>query len=82
MKKILHILKVKDDPSPLKIIQKQAETNAVTVVLIQDAGELKVDLKGVTVWKLAEEGVAPSGPTLGYKELLDEIFKADMVVTW
>lgn len=83
MKRILHILKRKDDPSPLKIIQKQAEGNDVTVVLIQDAKDLGLALKGVKVLKLSEAGAAPAAePILGYKELLDEIFKADTVVTW
>ncbi|HEY5599062.1 MAG TPA: hypothetical protein VIK48_00110 [Candidatus Manganitrophaceae bacterium] len=85
MKRILHILKRKNDPYPLEIIRKQSETNEVTVILIQEATHLELKGTKASVSILREdqeEGRPASYPSIGYKEMLDRIFNADLVVTW
>ena len=87
MKKVLHILKRKDDFS-LEIIRKEAGSNEVTVILIQDAVGLHLNGSGAKVFILSDDleelkdRKRLSYPTIGYKEMLDAILSADTVVTW
>lgn len=84
MKRILHILKRKDDPAPLEIIREQSGSNEVVVILIQDAAGL--ELKGIKgeVFALADdlEGETPAHPPIGYQKLLGYILDSESVVTW
>jgi hypothetical protein len=85
MKRILHILRRKDDPTPLEIIREQSESNELVVILIQDA--VGLELKGIKgqVFVLADDlksGEAPAHPPIGYKELLGYILDSESVVTW
>jgi hypothetical protein len=84
MKRILHILRRKDDPTPLEIIQRQSESDELVIILIQDAVGLK--LKGIKgqVFTLADDlkGETPIHPSIGYKEMLRYILDSENVVTW
>lgn len=85
MKRILHILRWKEDPAPLEVIRGQAESNDLTVILIQDA--VGLELKGVKgrVFALAEDlkdGGASAHPPISYKEMLGYILDSENVVTW
>lgn len=90
MKRILHILKRKDDSNAVAVIRTQAQSNEVTVLLIQDAVDL--ELQGVKgqIFSVAEDDVAedekPSKnafhPQIGYKEMLGYILDSETVVTW
>lgn len=85
MKKILHILKRKGDPFPLGIIRKEAGSNEVTVILIQDAVDLDLNGTAAKVFALSEDSKdskSASYPRIGYKEMLEFILNADTVVTW
>lgn len=85
MKKILHILKKKEDSFPLDIIRKEAGSNEVSVILIQEAVDLNVNGIGAKVFVLSEDlkdQKNPSYPRIGYKEMLEFILDADTVVTW
>ena len=85
MKRILHILKRKEDLFPLEIIRKEAGSNEVSILLIQDAVGLNLNGLGAKVFVLSEDLKDPqnrSYPQIGYKEMLDFILKADSVVTW
>jgi len=84
MKKILHILKKKEDRFPLDIIQKEAGSNEVTVLLIQGAVDLNLNGSEAEVFVLSDdaEGSKSAYPRVGYKEMLDFILNADTVVTW
>ncbi|MDC4222834.1 MAG: hypothetical protein MPW14_06945 [Candidatus Manganitrophus sp.] len=85
MKRILHILKRKDDPAPLEIIRRQSESNELVIILIQDA--VGLELKGVKgkVFTLADDlkgGETPAHPPIGYKEMLGYILDSESIVTW
>lgn len=85
MKRILHILKRKDDPIALEIIRKESVLNEVTVLLIQEAVDL--DLNGIraNIFILDEdiEGRNPTlYPKIGYKEMIDRIMQSETVATW
>ncbi len=70
---------------PLDVIQREAGSNEVTVILIQDAVDLNLNGSGTKVFVLSEDLKDPkniSYPRIGYKELLDAILNADQVVTW
>ncbi|HZR47127.1 MAG TPA: hypothetical protein VFA47_10510 [Candidatus Manganitrophaceae bacterium] len=84
MKKILHILKKKEDRFPLDIIQKEAGPNEVTVLLIQEAVDLDLNGSGAKVFVLSDDAGESklAYPRVGYKEMLDFILNADTVVTW
>lgn len=84
MKKILHILKKKEDRFPLDIIQKEAGSNEVTVLLIQEAVDLDLNGWGAKVFVLSDDAGESKSvyPRVGYKEMLDFILNADAVVTW
>lgn len=67
------------------MIQKEAGSGDVTVVLIQEAVSLELNGLDATVLVLSEdskETTPTSYPRIGYKEMLDLIFRADTVVTW
>ncbi len=93
MKRILHILKERDDAYPLELIRKQAETDHVVVILIRDAIGVEIPDSKVSVCVLSEDRkdqeiqnpVFP-GPVphrrIGYKEMLEMIFACDTVLTW
>lgn len=85
MKRILHILRRKDDPAPLEIIRGQSESNELVIILIQDA--VGLELKGVKgkVFALSDDlkgGETPAHPPIGYKEMLGYILESESVVTW
>jgi sulfur transfer complex TusBCD TusB component (DsrH family) len=85
MKRILHILKRKDNPAPLEIIREQSESNELVIILIQDA--VGLELKGIKgeVFALADDlkgGETPAHPPIGYKEMLGYILDSESVVTW
>lgn len=85
MKRILHILKRKDDPIALEIIRKESVLNEVTVLLIQEAVDL--DLNGIraNIFVLDEEAEGQNSlryPKIGYKEMLDQIMRSETVATW
>ncbi len=85
MKRILHILKRKDDPAPLEIIRAQSESYDLIIILIQDASGL--ELKGIKgqVFALADDlkgGETSAHPQISYKEMLGYILDSESVVTW
>lgn len=84
MKRILHILRRKDDPTPLEIIRGQSESNELVIILIQDA--VGLELKGIKgeVFTLADDlkGREPAHPQISYKEMLGYILDSESVVTW
>lgn len=85
MKRVLHILKRKDDAFPLEIIRKETQSNEVNVVLIQDAVDLNLNGIVAKVYLLSEDSKNSknsSDPRIGYREMLDLILAADTVVTW
>jgi len=83
MKKILHILR-KDDRLAIETISKQAMHDKVTVLMIQEATQLKMDgIEGIEVFVLGEDMRHPTRhQKIGYGEMIDMIFKADQVITW
>ncbi len=84
---ILHILK-KNDALALDVIRRQAASNAVTILLIQEAADLSAaDLRisnpGVAVFALKDDAKTDIHyPHIGYDEMLDHILAADRIVTW
>ena len=84
MKRILHILKRKDDPKAVEVIRTQAQSNAVTVLLIQEAVDLELQGIKARVFALAEDArqKKPFHPQIGYKEMLDHVLDSETVVTW
>ncbi len=85
MKRILHILKQKEDLPAVEIIRAQAQSNAVTVLLIQDAVDLELQGVNAQVFALAEDAknqMKPFHPQIGYKEMLAYILDSETVVTW
>ena len=78
-------MKKKDDPFPIEIIRKEAGSNEVSVILIQDAVDLRLDETGAKIYVLSEDlkdSQNSSYPQIGYKEMLDFILTADSVITW
>lgn len=84
MKRILHILKRKDDAGAVEVIRAQAESNEVTVLLIQEAVDLELQGMKAKVVALAEDAKNQKAfhPQIGYKEMLDYILNSETVVTW
>lgn len=85
MKKILHIVKKKDDPVCLEVIGKQAGSNDLSVILIQDAVDLNLNGTGTKIFVLSDDltgSKKAAYPKIGYKEMLDAILNAETVVTW
>jgi hypothetical protein len=84
MKRILHLLKRKDDSFALDIIRKEIGSNEVSVILIQDAVDLDLRGIGANVFILSEDlkDLTSAHPRIGYKEMLEFILNADTVVTW
>jgi len=88
LKRILHILKERNDPYPLELIRKQAASDYVIVILIRDAIGVEIPDSKVSVCVLSEDGRDHKTPgrefyrQIDYKEMLEMIFSCDTVVTW
>lgn len=80
MKRILHILKQKNNV-PLDIICQQAMEVSVEVVLIQEAVSVLID--GLAVFVLEADLLEKTAyKTISYPQMLEKIFNADTVVIW
>ncbi len=84
MKRIVHILKKKEDPNAVEVIRAQARSNDVTVLLIQEAVDLELGGVKAKVFALADDAKEkkPIYPQIGYKEMLNYILDSETVVTW
>jgi len=93
LKRILHILKEREDAYPLELIRKQAESDHVVVILMRDAIGMEIPDPKVSVCVLSEDGKDQkiqnyASPThvphrrIGCKEMLETIFSCDTVLSW
>ena len=84
-KKILHILKEASDVYPIKLIQTQASSSDLSVILIQNATDLEPEKLDGKIAVLLDD-LSPSHqspyPKIHYKEMLEMIFESDSVVIW
>ena len=83
--KILHLFRNTPDALAEDMIEVQKKENSITAVLIQEAalwtGNLPCDILAL---KEDSNGKSPLADreTIGFKELLDLIFKNDVVISW
>jgi hypothetical protein len=88
LKRILHILKEREDAYPLEVIQKQAASDHVIVILMRNAIGVEIPDSKVSVCVLSEDGKDEETlchhlqRRIGYKEMLEKIFSCDTVLTW
>ncbi|MFQ5580220.1 MAG: hypothetical protein ACE5FZ_06375 [Nitrospiria bacterium] len=87
MKRVLYILKERNDAYPLDLIQEQAASCYVTVILIRGAIGLEIPDSKVSVCALSEDGKDQGLSDkvyrqIDYKEMLETIFACDTVLTW
>ena len=75
------------DSGAMEVIRAQAQSNEVTVILVQDAADADLELQELKgqVFALAEDTKNKKGnlhPQIGYEEMLGYILDSDTVVTW
>lgn len=70
--------------APQEVIRREAESNEVEVILIQEAVGLAIKETKASIFTLSEDakGIKTAHPQIGYKEMLDSILNADTVITW
>ena len=82
---ILHILKNKADRYPIDLIKKQSAANKISILLIQEARVMEIKEIDVPIFILSsglKAGHNAIYPTIGYREMLNMIFKAESVMVW
>jgi len=81
----LYILKKKNDPYPIELLKKRAESDSVAILLIQDAVELELPELAIPCYVLSDD-LKPSQESpfkkIAYPEMLAMIFKAEAVLVW
>lgn len=81
-RKILHIVRQADSLA-LSIIRSEAASYSVMAILIHKAATEPLPDFPVPVWRLTTSNApSPTGPTIDYDKMLDEILAADQVVVW
>ncbi len=83
--KILHLFRNTPDALAEDMIEAQGDKNSITAVLIQEAalwtGNLPCDILTLEE-ALSEKPPRANRETIGYKDLLELIFKNDVVISW
>lgn len=87
MCQILHVLKETEAKEALRIIEKQAASDAesLAILLIQEGVRLDPSVK-VRTYVLGEDlssrNLTTSFESIDYEKMLELIFQADQIVTW
>ena len=86
MQKILHIIKDLNDPAPIDIAKKQADSNEIGLLFIHDAvlGDLSSDFAKVYVLDadVRARNLNIEGEIIDYDEMIRLLFEYDKVVSW
>ena len=86
MQKILHIIKDLNDPTPIDIAKKQADSNEIGLLFIHDAvlGNLSSDFAKVYVLDadVRARNLNIEGEIVDYDEMVQLLFEYDKVVSW
>ena len=86
MQKILHIIKDLNDPAPIDIAKKQADSNEIGLLFIHDAvlGNLSSDFAKVYVLDadVRARNLNIEGEIIDYDEMIRLLFEYDKVVSW